>query len=70
MFPRTHITSDMCFPGRETQNTEAMYPSLQMASQSERQNGGSGVSLQFSKIAAGPALEERIHKYYYKRMEP
>ena len=29
--PRTHITSDMCFPGRETQNTEAIYPSLQMA---------------------------------------
>ena len=29
--PRTHITSDMCFPGKETQNTEARYPSLQMA---------------------------------------
>ena len=24
--PRTHITSDMCFPCRKTQNTEARYP--------------------------------------------
>ena len=26
--PRTHITSDMCTPGRDTQNTEALYPGL------------------------------------------
>ena len=25
VFPRTRITSDMCFPGRETQNTEVMH---------------------------------------------
>ena len=29
VYPRTHITSDMCTPGRDTQNTEALYPGLQ-----------------------------------------
>ena len=25
----THITSDMCTPGRDTKNTEALYPGVQ-----------------------------------------
>ena len=29
VFPRTHITSDMCTPGGDTKNTEALYPGLQ-----------------------------------------
>ena len=30
VYPQTHITSDTCIPGRDTQNTEALYPGLQM----------------------------------------
>lgn len=28
VYPRTHVTSDMCTPGRDTQNTEALHPGL------------------------------------------
>ena len=61
MYPRTHITSDMCTPGRDTQNTEALHPGLL---ELQRKHGGyeeqtsslhrvmgQGTPLSFSQLA-------------------
>ena len=52
VYPRTHITSDMCTPGRDTQNTEALNPGLQ----TWRLRGTDFVGLYF-KVSTDPNLK-------------
>ena len=71
MFPRTHITSDMCShitsdmcsPGGETHDTEAMYPSLIVSSQHEKKwaAGASDKNIQVCKFVKFNCIWPSIH---------
>ena len=52
VYPRTHITSDMCTPGRDIQNTEALNPGIQ----TWRLRGTDFVGLYF-KVSTDPKLK-------------
>ena len=52
VYPRTHITSDMCTPGRDTQNSEALNPGLQ----TWRRRGTDFVGLYF-EVSTNPKLK-------------